>query len=168
MHADHSVMEFFPHLLTRAESDALLDELDDHIRRHGFGYWAVEEKATGAFVGFSGFAWSDVYGTLPLMPEQANRFAASFWGRGYATEAMRACFAHAFDVLGLEAVIGVISHQNWGARRSAERAGMRLVPDMTITHPKFPAESPDQPFLIYGIVNHIPKSVASDRPDTGA
>ena len=56
LNADPQVMEFFPKVLTRAESDAVAGRIRDHFARHGFGLWAVEAPGAADFVGFVGLA----------------------------------------------------------------------------------------------------------------
>jgi RimJ/RimL family protein N-acetyltransferase len=51
LNADPVVMEHFPALLTREQSDALVDRIEAHFDEHGYGLWALE--ADGAFVGFT-------------------------------------------------------------------------------------------------------------------
>lgn len=61
----------------------------------GYGYWAVEERATGRFVGEAGFADYDRL-TMPqvaLAPEIGWVPAAKAHGKGYATEAAQAMLA---------------------------------------------------------------------------
>ncbi len=61
----------------------------------GYGYWAIEERATGAFVGEAGIA--DFGREVPLVPPGEPEFgwvlATASHGRGYAREAMRAIMA---------------------------------------------------------------------------
>ena len=52
--ADPRVMEFFPKVLDRTESDALAARIREHFDRHGFGLWAVEVTGVADFVGFVG------------------------------------------------------------------------------------------------------------------
>ena len=52
--ADPRVMEFFPAVLTREESDSLIDRCDAHYREHGFTFFAAELRATGELIGFIG------------------------------------------------------------------------------------------------------------------
>jgi RimJ/RimL family protein N-acetyltransferase len=56
----------------------------------GFGYWAVESRATGRYIGELGFA--DFHRDLPQsvagLPEIGWALAVAAHGRGYATEAL--------------------------------------------------------------------------------
>ena len=54
MNADPAVMEFFPALLSREESDRALDAFTERVERDGFGWWAAERLDTGAFIGMIG------------------------------------------------------------------------------------------------------------------
>jgi RimJ/RimL family protein N-acetyltransferase len=54
MNADPRVMEFFPALLSREESDCMVDRIEAHFDGHGFGSWAAELRRDGTFVGFVG------------------------------------------------------------------------------------------------------------------
>src|SRR4051812_43948379 len=56
MNADPEVRRDFPTLLTRAESDALIEWHERSFAQHGFGFWAVEIAASELFVGFVGLA----------------------------------------------------------------------------------------------------------------
>src|SRR5471030_2361741 len=54
LNADPAVMEHFPQPLDQAESDAMVGRLEEHFERHGFGFWAVELKDGGPFIGMVG------------------------------------------------------------------------------------------------------------------
>jgi hypothetical protein len=38
-------------VLSRAESDALADRIEEHFTRHGFGLWALELPGVAPFAG---------------------------------------------------------------------------------------------------------------------
>ena len=68
MNADPKVMEFFTHTRTRAQSDATADWLTDHIDTHGFGFWALERRDSGEFIGFTSLQHVDFdAGFLPAV-----------------------------------------------------------------------------------------------------
>jgi len=56
----------------------------------GFGYWAVEEKETGRFIGELGFAdyMRDIQPSLGGTPEAGWIFSPAAHGKGYASEAL--------------------------------------------------------------------------------
>ena len=92
-----------------------------HWSDHGFGVWALEDRATGDLVGHCG---------LQHLPEEAGvevlyLIARAQWGRGLATEAARAALAHGFGPLGLASIAAVIVPENAASRRVVEKLGMR-------------------------------------------
>src|SRR5882672_4971095 len=54
INADIRVMEFFPNLLTPADSRVMIERIEAHFVHYGFGLWAAELRETSAFVGFIG------------------------------------------------------------------------------------------------------------------
>jgi len=93
----------------------------------GFGYWAVEEKATGNFIGEIGFA--DLKRNLepPLgdTPEIGWVFASQFHGKGYASEAVRAAVAWGDAQFGRSRTACIIHPENLASIRVAEKCGYR-------------------------------------------
>jgi RimJ/RimL family protein N-acetyltransferase len=61
----------------------------------GYGYWAVEEKASGRFVGDVGFAdfHRMIEPSIQGVPEVGWVLAPEVHGKGYASEAVAAAFA---------------------------------------------------------------------------
>jgi RimJ/RimL family protein N-acetyltransferase len=88
----------------------------------GTGWWALEHKETGTFVGRVGFTGPDCWPGFEL----AWALARPFWGRGYATESAREALAYAFDIQAKERVISLIHPENRASIRVAERIGERL------------------------------------------
>jgi RimJ/RimL family protein N-acetyltransferase len=54
MNADPKVMEHFPAVSTRAESDATVERIVARMEQQGFGLWAVEVPGVAEFIGFIG------------------------------------------------------------------------------------------------------------------
>lgn len=135
LNADPTVMQHFPALLTRRESDALADRIDAHIEREGWGLWALEVRASGDFIGFTGLARPGF--EAPFMPavEIGWRLARGAWGQGFATEAARAAARFAFDRLELEQIVSLAVVANERSRAVMRRIGMRHDPDGDFDHP---------------------------------
>ena len=95
----------------------------------GFGYWVVEDKATGAFVGELGFAdfRRDIEPSLDGMPELGWVLAVHAHGKGYATEAARAALAWGDRHLQSKRTACIIAPENHASIRVAEKCSYRLL-----------------------------------------
>ncbi|MFZ5481259.1 MAG: YaiI/YqxD family protein [Myxococcota bacterium] len=140
MNADPEVAAYLPAPLTRAESDALLDKLRRETARRGFGLWALEDRATREFVGWTGLWVPEWDAEFTPCVEMSWRLARAWWGRGLATEAARDALAYAFDVLRLPEVQAWTVPANVRSWRVMERIGLARVG--TFAHPKLPEGHP--------------------------
>lgn len=89
----------------------------------GYAMWAVEDGATGTFVGQCGMRPVDEGGGPEI--DLAYHFRKASWNKGYATESALAVLAHALGPLGLDRVMAVAMAENIGSWRVMEKAGMR-------------------------------------------
>jgi ribosomal-protein-alanine N-acetyltransferase len=124
MNADPRVMEYFPALLTREESDALVDRIETHFAERGWGAWAAELRATGEFIGFIGLNVPTFEAHFTPCVEIGWRLAAEHWGKGLATEGARAALDFAFTELRLPEVVSFTTVANHRSRRVMEKIGM--------------------------------------------
>lgn len=134
--ADSRVMRYFPSTLGRDEVAAALTRIQAHFDRHGFGFWALEHKADGAFVGFTGLAHVGFQASFAPAVEIGWRLAPAYWGRGLASEAARAVLACGFERLGLAEVVSFTALDNLPSRRVMQAIGMREEADFD--HPGLP------------------------------
>ena len=82
-------MRHFPATLSRDESAALIEQIEGRFEREGWGLWALELRATGRFIGFTGLSRPSFDAHFTPAVEIGWRLAREAWGRGYATEAAR-------------------------------------------------------------------------------
>ncbi|MFE6868176.1 GNAT family N-acetyltransferase [Kitasatospora sp. NPDC057692] len=123
MNADPEVREHLGAVLTREQSDASVARFEADFDRRGYGWWAVEVRATGEFVGFAGL--DDVDDGLPFTGVEIGwRLARPAWGHGYATEAARAVLAHGFGALALPGILAVTTAGNLRSQAVMRRLGM--------------------------------------------
>jgi RimJ/RimL family protein N-acetyltransferase len=93
----------------------------------GYGYWVLEEKATGDFVGELGFAdfKRDIQPSIEGIPESGWILMPRFHGQGYATEAVRAALAWGDLRFGGRRTVCLIHEENTPSFRVAEKCGYR-------------------------------------------
>lgn len=112
-----------------------------HWMLRGFGFWAIEDKATGTYQGRAGLwyphGWYGREIAWTLMPHGQ--------GKGYATEAGLRARAHAYEVLGWDGAISQIDPQNTASKAVAKRLG--AVFETTYDDPEYgPVEVWRHPF----------------------
>ncbi len=91
----------------------------------GFGYWAIEERSTGTFVGEVGFAdfKRDIARSMRDVPEVGWALVASAHGKGYATEAVGAAVAWGDANLASTRTVCMIDPENAASIRVAQKCG---------------------------------------------
>jgi ribosomal-protein-alanine N-acetyltransferase len=151
MNSDPRVMEFFPSRLSRVESDALADRIQEHFRAQGFGLWAIEIPDVAPFIGFAGLAVPRFSARFTPCVEVGWRLAFEHWGRGYATEAARLALAYGFGSLALSEVVSFTSTGNHRSRAVMERLGMRRDPADDFDHPALAESHPLRRHVLYRI-----------------
>ena len=137
LNSDPRVMEFFPALLTRIESDAMADHCEALIAERGWGFWATEIKENGQFIGFVGLHIPAP--ELPFSPcvEIGWRLAFQYWGRGFASEAANGALLVGFELLNMSEIVSFTTVHNLRSRAVMERLGMQQTKD-TFEHPHVP------------------------------
>jgi RimJ/RimL family protein N-acetyltransferase len=119
LHADPEVTEFIrPLNRTAAEERLRRDEAE--WRERGHGLLAMLDRESGVFLGRSGLKhWPQFDET-----ELGWALARSAWGRGYATEAARACIEWGFAEFAVPYLTAMINPDNVRSTRVAERLGL--------------------------------------------
>ena len=149
LNADLEVMRWFPAPLSRRESDALADRIEADLERDGWGLWALEQRSTGRFIGFTGLARPSFEAHFTPTVEIGWRLARSAWGSGFATEAARAVTAFAFDDLQLDGLVAFTAEGNAPSRAVMHRLGMSHDPAEDFDHPALPPPHPLRRHVLY-------------------
>jgi RimJ/RimL family protein N-acetyltransferase len=159
MNADPEVMRYLLEPLDRAASDAYLDRIEALLQRQGFGLWALEQAATGRFLGFTGLN--------PMPPgvpgagglEVGWRLASHAWHQGFATEAATAALDVAFRGVGLAEIWSMTAVLNEPSQAVMRRLGMRL--HGHFEHPRIEPGNPLRPHVVYRITRPAAKPAAA-------
>ena len=131
-------MEFFPKCLTREDSDAMADRIEEHFRSKGFGLYAAELRSDGRFVGYVGLHTPAFEAHFTPCVEIGWRLASDVWGQGIATEGAQAVVHHAFENLGLAELVSFTVSGNQRSIRVMEKIGMTRDAAGDFEHPNLP------------------------------
>jgi RimJ/RimL family protein N-acetyltransferase len=138
MNADARVMEHFPKLLDRAESDAMAGRVRESHALRGFGLMAVEVPGVTPFAGFVGLSVPRFEAHFTPCVEIGWRLGHAYWGQGYATEAARVTMADGFERLGLAEIVAMTAVGNTRSRHVMEKLGMTRSDADDFDHPMVP------------------------------
>jgi RimJ/RimL family protein N-acetyltransferase len=137
INSDEKVMEFYPYRRTRAQSDELFDRGRAGLAETGYGYTAVEIRATGECIGYCCLAFPNLEPVLPPGTVEIGwRTAARYWGKGYATEAAKALLTDGFTRRGLGEIVSFAVPSNARSLAVMQRIGMSRNPASDFDHPK--------------------------------
>jgi len=153
VYGDPEVMRFIPGG-PFAGLGAVRARLDRYAQEHegrGFSFWAVVERESGEVVGDAGFGVFPETGDVEL----GYTLRRDRWGRGYATEASRACLEAGFAHLDPARIVAVVDEENPRSFRVAEHLGMVRIDTVrtngrphalfATSDPRPPQEEDDQP-----------------------
>jgi ribosomal-protein-alanine N-acetyltransferase len=138
LNADPEVMEYFPKVLDRAESDAMAGRIRNRLEQSGFGLWAVEVFGGAPFIGFVGLSVPSFEAHFTPCVEIGWRLDRAQWGCGYATEAAIVVLDFGFRQLALDEIVSFTSVLNRRSRNVMEKLGMTRAESEDFDHPSLP------------------------------
>ncbi len=94
---------------------------------YGYTYFAVEELDTGDFVGFTGLANQTWESEFTPCVDIGWRLCRSAWGKGYATEAARACLEVSEAQFGLTEILAFATDTNLPSIHVMKKIGMKEI-----------------------------------------
>ena len=149
MSADPEVMKFLRALPTREACDQWIDFQIAHQAEHGFCFWVVESRATGAFLGATGLFRVFFDAPFTLAVEIGWRLARATWGQGIATEAARAALDFGFDKLNLDQIVAYAAPANAASQKVMRKLGMIRDEASDFDHPRVEEGSPLRRQVMY-------------------
>jgi RimJ/RimL family protein N-acetyltransferase len=151
MSANPEVMEFFPAILSAAESNAMVGSFCEHFEKYGFGWAACELKSSSEFIGFVGLHRIEYETSFSPCVEIGWRIARKHWGQGFAVEGAEAMLEFGFKNLGLTEIVSMTAVGNLKSRRVMEKIGMTRNSEEDFDHPKVSDGHPLKRHVLYRI-----------------
>ena len=125
VYCDPEVMRYIPGGAL-SDLEAVRRALATYIaaqEKWGFSSWALVERASGRLIGDAGFAWYDP----PREVELGYTLAREHWGKGYGTEAARACLEAGLRHLDVDRIVALVDAENERSLHLPLRIGMERV-----------------------------------------
>ncbi len=130
MYADPLVYKFLaPKALTREEAWARMLRLSGLWVLSGYGYWALEDKATGQLAGIAGFAefHRTISPSIAGKPEFGWALASPFHGQRLSTEAVTAIQTWGDANLATEETSCIVATRNTPSIYLAQKIGFKKI-----------------------------------------
>jgi RimJ/RimL family protein N-acetyltransferase len=115
----------------KAQALDYIKDVNKQYAERNIGRWAVIEKESGKFIGWCGLRlYTDyTFNNLTNFHDIGYRLRPKFWGKGYATEASKACLDYAWNVLKLEKVYGITEKGNESSHNVLLKIGLEYLED---------------------------------------
>jgi len=111
---------------TIEESESVVRMLQRQYAENGIGRWAVIEKSTGEFMGWSGLKlYREPINNQTNIYELGYRFIPRYWGRGFATESARAWVDFAFEELKIDKLFAVTDLEHDSSKNVLHKVGFK-------------------------------------------
>lgn len=154
INADPMVMEYFPSLVGTNETTDFIVRMQHQFEQKKHCYFAVDELATGNFIGFIGLSEQTYKADFTPCVDIGWRLSPQYWNKGYASEGALACLDYAFNVLNLACVYATCPVINTKSENVMKKAGMFRVKNFI--HPRLAGNERLQGCVLYRI----------DKPDS--
>ncbi len=93
--------------------EKMIESLRAQYRDHGIGRWAIIEKSSGEFVGWSGLKYvTDTVNGYSHYYDLGYRIVRRHWGKGIAYETSNAALKYGFETIKLENIYAAAQEAN--------------------------------------------------------
>lgn len=112
---------------TLEEAQALIARIQSSYELHGIGRWAIVDKITQDFIGWTGLKYE-----TSLRPEfdyydLGYRLRKKYWGQGIATESAIASLKYGFEQLQLQEINACADVQHTASNHILQKIGLQWI-----------------------------------------
>ncbi|WP_452219686.1 GNAT family N-acetyltransferase [Lacinutrix salivirga] len=116
---------------TKDEAKKIIASVLQQYQDRGIGRFAVIEKETNQFIGWSGLRLNTEYNMNGFTKyyDIGYRLIERFWGKGYATESGKAALDYAFNIMKLPEIYATTEIGNQASHNALLKIGLHYVED---------------------------------------
>jgi ribosomal-protein-alanine N-acetyltransferase len=116
---------------TKEEAKNAIQFIKKQYKERGIGRFAVIEKKSGKFIGWSGFKLNtgekEALNGFNNFIDIGYRFIPKYWKKGYGLEAAIACLEFGFKTLNYDIIYGAADVDNLGSNKILQKIGLQFV-----------------------------------------
>ncbi len=127
-------MIFFSRTYAPSESYAKMCEHIIFLEDHGYGFWAVDYKATGVFIGTIGFNHPSIQAFFTPCVQIGWCLQKEYWGQGLATEGAKAALEYITKNSNLTEIYSYTSKDNQASIKVMQKIQMEFVDEFVPTN----------------------------------
>lgn len=109
------------------ESESIIKYIRKQYEEDGIGRWAVIDKKTNEFIGWSGLKYEKEVRTEMHYYDLGYRLKKKFWGRGIATETALEALNYGFQKMGLKEIYAGAHIDNIGSNKVLQKVGLKFL-----------------------------------------
>lgn len=125
INSDEKVMEFFPTIPTKEQTEEFILRMIKQFIDKGFCYFAVDKLENNEFIGFIGISKQTYKADFTPCVDIGWRIKSSEWNKGFATEGAKKCFDYALNNLKLETIYSIAPKVNTKSEHIMTKIGMK-------------------------------------------
>lgn len=109
------------------ESEAILRHVQKQYQENGIGRWAVIDKETKDFIGWSGLKYEQNLRLGFHYYDLGYRLRQEYWGKGIATEAATVFLEYGFNKLNLKEIYAAAHIENIASNKILRKLGFQFI-----------------------------------------
>lgn len=111
---------------TLEQAQAIITTIQDQYDQYGIGRWAVIDKATHDFIGWSGLKYEQSVRPFAYY-DLGYRLRQEYWGQGIATESALAALCYGFEQLNLDTIHAGADVQHTASNHVLQKVGFNCI-----------------------------------------
>lgn len=115
-------------VINKEQTANVIDFIRQQYIDNGIGRWAIIDKKTNDFVGWTGLKFeTDLTNNHKNYLDLGYRLIKKYWGLGIATETAKASLEYAFEKLKANEVYAMAECENDGSNKILKKVGLSLI-----------------------------------------